>query len=335
MSKYLKPVFLLIGILLFLWAVWSVDPAEAAALVLKMGYGVAAVIIAYGLVAYCDALAWLYAFKPDEAAKLKVLDVLRIRTIGEAFNAITPLGSMGGEPVKAQLLKEHHGLRFRQGLASQVVARTTLTLSLILFLVPGTLFLYLRDGVSEGFRGSIALGMAVFTALILLFLMFQVTGMLSRIAGWFDRTFPSAAEPRRWVHFLVDLCDMMSGYYKNHTALCLKSIFYAWLGWVAGIVELWLTLHFLGVSLGWMDLWIIESILQLIRAGSFFIPLSLGAQEGGLILIFLSLGMGGPLGLAVSFARRIRELVWVGLGLVLGGTALFKPRAVPEENPES
>ena len=107
---------------------------------------------------------------------------------------------------------------------------------------------------------------------------------------------------------------MMSGYYKNHPKLCWQSMLYAWLGWVAGIAELWLTLYFLGVSLSWMDLWIIEAILQLVRAGSFFIPLSLGAQEGGLILIFISLGMGGPLGLAVSFARRIRELVWIGTG---------------------
>jgi len=334
MSKYLKPVFLIVGILLFLWAVWSVDPAEAAALVLKMGYGVAAVIIAYGLVAYCDALSWLHTFKPDEAAKLKVIDALRIRTIGEAFNAITPLGSMGGEPVKAQLLKEHHGLRFRQGLASQVVARTTLTLSLILFLIPGTLFLFLREGVSETYRASIASGVIAFSMLILLFLLFQTTGSLSKITSWFDRTFPSATEPRKSVHFLVELCDMMSGYYKNHTMLCWQSIFYAWLGWVAGIVELWLTLHFLGVSLDWMDLWIIEATLQLVRAGSFFIPLSLGAQEGGLILIFMSLGMAGPLGLAVSFARRIRELVWIGLGLTLGGTALFKPR-IAKENTES
>jgi hypothetical protein len=83
-------------------------------------------------------------------------------------------------------------------------------------------------------------------------------------------------------------------------------------------LELYLTLYFLGIPVGFKAVWIIESLLQLIRAGSFFIPLSLGAQEGGLILIFTSMGMAGPLGLAVSFVRRIRELVWIGLGLLLG-----------------
>jgi len=82
------------------------------------------------------------------------------------------------------------------------------------------------------------------------------------------------------------------------------------------------------------ELWIIESLLQLIRAGSFFIPLSLGAQEGGLILIFTSLGMAGPLGLAVSFVRRIRELVWIALGLLLGWGMSFSPSTVPLEPEE-
>ena len=39
-----------------------------------------------------------------------------IRQIGEAYNTITPLGTLGGEPVKAQLLKERHGLSLKQGM---------------------------------------------------------------------------------------------------------------------------------------------------------------------------------------------------------------------------
>ena len=90
-------------------------------------------------------------------------------------------------------------------------------------------------------------------------------------------------------------------------------------------------LFFLGVPVGFKELWIIEALLQLVRAGSFFIPLSLGAQEGGLIVIFISMGMAGPLGLAVSFVRRIRELVWIALGLLLGWGTNFKPSKVQLE----
>ena len=125
---------------------------------------------------------------------------------------------------------------------------------------------------------------------------------------------------------------MMSGYYREHRGLFLKSIAFGFLGWVAGVLELYLTLYFLGIPVGFKELWIIEALLQLVRAGSFFIPLSLGAQEGGLILIFTSMGMAGPLGLAVSFVRRIRELVWIALGLLLGWV---KASGIQKERPES
>ena len=91
-----------------------------------------------------------------------------------------------------------------------------------------------------------------------------------------------------------------------------------------GILELYLTLKFLGKTLSFIDLWIIEALIQLIKVGSFFIPLSLGALESGLVLIFSSMGMSSNLGLAVSFVRRIKELAWIALGLGISGTMTFK-----------
>jgi hypothetical protein len=209
-----------------------------------------------------------------------------------------------------------------------------LTVSLILFMIPGIVFLFMDNGISETFKISSLTGMITFSILIFLFLLFQVTGTLSWMVHGFNRLFP-AQTPRPSLEHLVALCGMMSSYYRQHRGLFLKSIAFGFLGWVAGVGELYLTLFFLGIPVGFKELWIIESLLQLIRAGSFFIPLSLGAQEGGLILIFTSLGMAGPLGLAVSFVRRIRELVWIALGLLLGWGTSFKPSKVQPEPEDS
>lgn len=333
MTRFLKPLFLIFGLLLFIWALRKVDLSQVSDLLLEMGPGLLAVILAYGLVAWFDALSWRYAFKPEEAGIIHPFAIFRIRTIGEAFNVITPLGTMGGEPVKAHLLKEKYGLTYKQGAASQVVARTTLTLSLILFMIPGIVFLFMDQDISETFKTSSLTGLITFSILIFLFLLFQITGTLSRIVYEFDRLFPIQT-PRPSLEHLVALCGMMSGYYHQHKGLFLKSIVFGFLGWVAGVLELYLTLNFLGIYVGFKELWIIESLLQLIRAGSFFIPLSLGAQEGGLIVIFTSLGMPGPMGLAVSFARRIRELAWIALGLLLGWGMSFRPSKVQLEPKE-
>lgn len=330
MTRFLKPLFLILGLLLFAWALREVDLSQVGDLLLKMGPGLLVIVLAYGLVAWFDSLSWKCAFKPEEAEAIHPLALWRIRTIGETFNAITPLGTMGGEPVKAHLLKKQYGLTYKQGVASQVIARTTLTVSLILFMIPGSVFLFMDNGISETFKTSSLTGLITFSILIFLFLLFQITGTLSWMANRFNRMFPSQT-PRPSLEHLVALCGMMSTYYRQHRGLFLKSIAFAFLGWVAGVLELYFTLYFLGISVGFKELWIIESLLQLIRAGSFFIPLSLGAQEGGLILIFTSMGLAGPLGLAVSFVRRIRELVWIGLGLVLGWGTSFKPSKVQVE----
>ena len=92
-----------------------------------------------------------------------------------------------------------------------------------------------------------------------------------------------------------------------------------------GLVELYAILYFLGFPVSFYDLWVMEALAQLVKIGSFMIPMSLGAQEGGLILIFRALGYPANLGLAVSLVGRTKQLIWVGLGLALGGQMAFKP----------
>ena len=108
---------------------------------------------------------------------------------------------------------------------------------------------------------------------------------------------------------------------------------YAVVGWLVGLVELYVTLYFLGYNPSLIDLWVMEALTQLVRHGSFFIPLNIGALEGGVLLIFTAMGMPSDLGLTVAFVRRIKELVWVGVGLAMGWGLAFQPaQAQKEEN---
>ena len=88
-----------------------------------------------------------------------------IRQIGEAYNTITPLGTLGGEPIKAQLLKERHGLSLKQGMASQVIARTTFLIALILFFIPGIFFTLRSNIISEKIKMACLLAMSILSIL--------------------------------------------------------------------------------------------------------------------------------------------------------------------------
>ena len=179
MTKSIKLIFLLAGFLLLGWAVSTVDLMAVLNLLFKLGYGFIIILIIYASVTWLDTIAWQKAFKRDEVKEFSLWDLWCIKQVGDAYNTITPLGTLGGEPVKAQLLKERHGLSLKQGMASQVIARTTFLIALTLFFVPGIFFTLQSSIISEKLQMACLVGMSVFSTSIFLFLIFQVTGTLS------------------------------------------------------------------------------------------------------------------------------------------------------------
>ena len=66
------------------------------------------------------------------------------------------------------------------------------------------------------------------------------------------------------------------------------------------------------------EAWLIETVAQLVRVGTFFIPASLGATEVAMVLLYEALVGAPSLGFAVALIRRARELLWIAWGLWLG-----------------
>ena len=324
MTKSLKLIFLLIGCLLLGWAISTIDLMAVANLLIKLGYGFIIILTIYGSVTWVDTIAWKNNFRKDETKQFNLWGLWCIRQIGEAYNTITPFGTLGGEPVKAQLLKERHGLSLKQGMASQIIARTTFLIALILFFIPGMYFIIKSDIISEKIKMTCLIAMLTLSMLILFFLIFQVTGTLGKLARLASKL-PLGKKMDVFINKVELLDQGISSYYKNDILRATISVSYAFIGWLIGLAELYVTLYFLGYNLSLTDLWLIEAVAQLVRSASFFIPLSIGAQEGGLLLIFKALGMPGALGVTVSFVRRIKEILWVSLGLALGWGTSFHP----------
>jgi glycosyltransferase 2 family protein len=175
--------------------------------------------------------------------------------------------------------------------------------------------------------------MIEFSFLIFLFFIFQVTGTLG---GNLLMVCPEKKSDRLEVFLtkLVHLDQLFSLYYRSYPKRIFVSIFLALLGWILGLVEVYLIFYFLDFSTSFTDIWMIEPMAQLVRVGSFFIPLSIGAMEGGMILIFSELGYPGSLGLATSLIGRVKQNTWVALGLILGWFMTFKTKYPSNWNDE-
>ena len=67
----------------------------------------------------------------------------------------------------------------------------------------------------------------------------------------------------------------------------------------------------------WMLATTVEAFATGIRFMTFFVPAGVGTTEGGLVLVFVAFGLGAPLGLAFALVRRLRELCWTAVGLIV------------------
>ncbi|HEY7249781.1 MAG TPA: hypothetical protein VIG37_04740, partial [Methylomirabilota bacterium] len=62
---------------------------------------------------------------------------------------------------------------------------------------------------------------------------------------------------------------------------------------------------------------VIEALGAGVRFAAFLVPASLGAFESANAAAFEAMGLGAGAGLAFSFVRRARQVVWIGIGLVV------------------
>src|SRR5207245_256728 len=130
--KYLRFALLALGVALLAALVVQNDPAAVLGSIVDLSWRLVIVLcFPVALVMLFDTLGWRFAFL-REAVPFRALVASRLA--GEAFNLTTP-AALGGEAVKAWLLRGHAPLD--AGLASVIVAKTTITIAQGLFLLVG------------------------------------------------------------------------------------------------------------------------------------------------------------------------------------------------------
>lgn len=305
---------LLIGIAVLLAVLHNADLPGAWGQIRTLRWRFGVILFFYAVIFGLDTLGWQFALRQDSQHRVSWMRLFWTRLAGEAVNYITPTASLGGEPVKAYLLSKRYGVPVADGMASVVVAKTTFTLSMFLFIVTGLIVV----AFSAPLHGTVLKWVWItLPALVLLFLFFVAVQFLEPFrhgAGLAARLAPAwlshlSAKVQHWDRTLIDL-------YRQSPSRVLLSLGWHFLGWMAGIGEVYLILKFLGAPVTFLTAWALEALWVLLRSSAFMIPGSLGASEGFLLLVCFGLGINLVSGLALGLVRRARELFWMGLGLL-------------------
>src|SRR5207253_955874 len=71
----------------------------------ELGWTAPLVLLPWVFVVCTDALGWRCAVPPSAAARVPFASLVLVRMAGEAINSVTPTAAVGGEPVKAHMLR--------------------------------------------------------------------------------------------------------------------------------------------------------------------------------------------------------------------------------------
>jgi putative membrane protein len=290
--------------------------------------GVAAVFSTLALAKWGLLLVALYHLLPlvlDAAAIQVVLDAatargswltsLLARWVGETANSVMPAGQLGG-PVFIVRHLIQRGVHAQHAIAAITVSTTFQTLAQLLFALIGVLLLVSRASRTpdDALAVPLLIGAGLLGLMLALFYRLQRRGLFARLARVIARLSLQADRSR-----LVSRAEAIDQAIEDTHARggrIAATFLLSLVGWLVGTGEVYWMLGFLERPVSWSDALLLESLGQAIRGAAFAIPGALGIQEGGYLLLAPLAGLPPQAALALSLAKRAREVLWALPGLL-------------------
>ena len=250
-----------------------------------------------------EEMGWRFLFPPGKRPGFRTL--LWGRWIGESVDTLLPALGVGGDLVRVRLFTKL-GMPGSLVAASLVTDLTLTVVTLIGFTLLGVVLLAF-DVAPDGILLPVLLAVLIGICLVTGFYVAQQRGLfgaLARIvqnfAGPLDATVLDGA----------DAIDLEARRIYARRKDVISSIVWLSASWLLGVLEVWVALWLLGYPLSLFQAFLIESVVQGVRAAAFLIPGALGAQEGGFLLVGTLLSLPAEGALALALTRRARELAF-------------------------
>jgi uncharacterized protein (TIRG00374 family) len=261
-----------------------------------------------------NSIAWSFAF-PTEAFRPRFVSLFMAKLAGEAVNQLTPLANLGGEPLKAYLLRQQSPTS--RGLASVVINKTAQVFTGLAFTAVGlslVIFYWeLPQAVPLAVKGGLAT-LFIAAALLVLMVWRKQRHLFSSLLGFVRRLGIRLDVVERRVAKAVRIDENISSFYRqNKLRFALVMAFHA-CGWLLGACETWVILRGLGEGVDFEIAFLITSLTVIINSLFFFMPSNIGVLEGGQVFLFLTLGLDPTVGLSLGIVKRMRKILWISIG---------------------
>ena len=316
MSVRLRLLIFAAGVAVFVFLVIHVGPLALLGHLRQVGWNLVPIVLLWIPVFLCWAASWRLTMPAAGAPPF--WRVLSVGIAGHSINEITPFAQVGGEPFRVAALSLW--LRKARATGSVITYYMLHSLSNMAVWVAGiVLVLALYHPPTALVVPMVGLGALIVAAMAFIFTRHR-GGVVAPLLT-FTRRIPVvrrlAAPLERHRPKLEELDAHITGFYRESPGRFWLALLFDALGRAIATLEYWFIGRGLGLSMSPLEAFVIGSFGALAINLIFFMPMQAGTKEGGLYFAFRLVGFDPSLGVFAAIVQRLRELSWIGIGLLL------------------
>lgn len=310
-------IFFSLGLIIFVYFVYDIGITNISTNLRRTGFWIFPIImtwlIVYGINTYVLKLI-IKAQKKD----VKFGKVFSINLSGFALNYVTPFLTLGGEPYKAIEISKIVGSE--TSASSVIIYNMQHMFSHVFFWITGIFVAFI-------YGSNIILNPKILLSLLLVLLLLMIMFLTSYNKGFlfiFLKVLDKIPLPRKINTRFNSHKDKISAidrtiisFYKNNKRKFWLTLILEYFARVLASFEFYFILNSIGIVSGVTESVYINAFSSLLLNLTFFIPMELGVREGSMYLLMPTLKIVSGVGIYVSLINRIRELLFIAVGLLL------------------
>jgi hypothetical protein len=321
-TRRFRNIFLLFGIaaVIVMLCTFNISYEELLSNLKRAGVYLPLVLLLWLFVYLINNLSWYLIIRSSgDKSSVSFLHLYKLTISAFSLNYVTPVGLMGGEPYRIMELTPYVGVE--RATSSVILYVMMHIFSHFLFWI-SAVFVYIAFYKVNWEMGVVLAFILLFCLLLgILFVKGYRHGMAVACIRLGSKI---PFLKKRAVRFAEKYRDKLEGIDQQISLLHRqrKSAFYGallleYLARVVSCGEIWLILNVLTTNVSFMNCFLILAFSSLLANLLFFMPMQVGGREGGLALAVGSLSLSGAYGVYTALITRVRELVWIVIGLGL------------------
>ncbi|QCE35602.1 hypothetical protein FAI40_09845 [Acetobacteraceae bacterium] len=319
LKKSLPPLFFAIGSACFIFLAINNNINAIFKALLRVGFLGFFFLLFLSLINYLIlALAWKSISK-----KLNFFQIILSRMIRDSAGSCLPLSQIGGILIGTYATitlfqkKKAHELTDaeKENLAatSNLMDVTLEAIAQVLFIFTALFLLLISHQNGDVYFKTVGVSALLLSLGLYLFILIQRN--LQTTTNFLNKYITS----KKWKNLLKEKISQLNYQFleiwKNPHNI-LKGIFLHYIAWTYSAFLTWTALHLLKMPISWKDCFIFEGISCGIISTFFFVPTSIGIQEGAYISLGYLFGVPAEVSFSLSLLRRGRE-IFIGAPILL------------------